>query len=314
MRVFVAGATGAIGRCLLPMLVRRGHEVTGSTRSGDSVRRIEEQGAAATVCDVFDHTSLGAALDQAKPEVVVNQLTSIPKRIDPRRIGEEMQATNKLRTEGTEALLSAAEFAGARCIVTQSISFCYAPGSDQLATEDQPLYRDAPPGFGGMIEAVARSEELVLSSNTLAGIVLRYGFFYGPGTIYASDGSFAEDVRSRRIPVIGRGNGMYSFVHVDDAAFATTLAIEDGRPGIYNVVDDEPATFSDWLPDYAELLGAPRPMRVPEVVGRLAGGPYVSYLTTELRGACNHKAKQRLQWKPRYASWRDGFRAALQIQ
>lgn len=314
MRIFVAGATGAIGRCLVPMLVQRGHEVTGATRSVGSISRIEREGAAAAVCDVFDNDSLEAALRAARPDVVVNQLTSIPKRMDPRRIDEEMRATNRLRTEGAEALLQAAESAGARGMVTQSISFCYTPGGDHLATEEQPLYLDAPPSFSGMIEAVARSEELVLSSDALAGIVLRYGFFYGPGTIYANDGSFAEDVRRRRIPVIGSGRGTYSFVHVDDAAFATALAIEDGRPGVYNVVDDEPATFADWLPSYAQLLGAPSPLRVPEVVGRLAGGPYVSYLTTELRGASNDKAKDELRWKPRYASWRDGFRAALQIQ
>ena len=187
----------------------------------------------------------------------------------------------------------------------------YSPQSTTLATEDTPLYREAPTGFADIVHAVDQSERITLDAPGIDGIILRYGYFYGPGTIYARGGSFAEDVQRRRVPIVGDGSGTFSFIHVADAAMATLAALTQGVSGVYNIVDDQPAAVREWLPCYAKLLGAQRPLRVPRFVGRLVGGSYASYLMTQQRGASNSKAKVDLGWEPRYASWRDGFRAEL---
>lgn len=307
MKVFVAGATGAIGRPLVPQLLAAGHEVTGMTRSQESAAALGEAGASAAVVDVFDAAALNAAVADARPEVLVHELTAIPEDLDPRKMEAQFEATNRVRTEGTRNLLAAARSAGARRVVAQSIAFAYAPREGGLHGEDDPIWAEATPIFA----AVQALEDQVLGADALEGLVLRYGFFYGPGTSYALDGGTAETVRKRQFPVMGRGRGEWPFIHIDDAAAATVLAVERGAPGAYNVVDDEPAPLCEWLPVYAEALGAKKPMRVPKLVARLAAGKMATHYGTAMRGASNEKAKRELGWSPRYASWREGFRKGL---
>ncbi len=217
-----------------------------------------------------------------------------------------------MRREGTRNLVRAAVGAGARRLVAQSIAFVYAPSGPSVVDEEHPLWHGAPRPFGAAVAAVDELERSVLDPGTgLEGVVLRYGFFYGPGTSYASDGYLAGEVRRRRFPRIGRGAGVFSFIHVDDAASATVAGLDRGSPGAYNVVDDDPAPMSEWLPYYATTLGAKPPLRVPKLVARLVAGAYAVMLATELRGASNARAKRELAWEPRHPSWRAGFRDAL---
>ena len=311
MNIFVAGATGVIGRRLLPRLIHDGHAVTAITRSPDRVAHLRDAGAVPVVCDVFDEDALKRTVARAEPEVLLHQLTNLPPRIDPRRVKETLAPTNKLRTEGTRILMKAAKAAGARRFIAQSFSAYYAPRTTWPATEEEPLYTQAPAAFAEAVHAIDSLEQTVLNTPGIEGIALRYGYFYGPGTVYAADGTFAEDVRHRRVPIIGDGGGMLSFVHVDDAAAATVLALNQGEPGLYNIVDDDPTPFGEWLPIYAGLLGAPRPMRLPKAIGRLGAGRFGVFFMTEQRGAANKKAKQRLGWRPIYSSWSEGLRAEL---
>jgi nucleoside-diphosphate-sugar epimerase len=307
--VFVAGASGAVGRPLVPMLVAAGHEVTGTTRSGQRAETIRAAGATAAVVDALDAEALRAAVAGARPEVVVHELTALPHRFAPRST-DFYDATNRLRTEGTRNLIEAARAAGARRLVCQSIAFAYAPGArPDVKNEDAPLALDAPPPFGEVVRALAAMEREVLEADGLEGVVLRYGWFYGPGTYYGEGGGTEREVRRRRFPVIGSGAGVFSFVHVEDAAAATVAAVERGAPGAYNVVDDEPAAMRDWLPAYAEAIGAPRPLRIPVWLARLVAGPMATVINTQ-PGAANAKAKRELGWTPRWPSWRDGFRSA----
>jgi nucleoside-diphosphate-sugar epimerase len=310
MRVFVAGATGAIGRPLIPRLVAAGHEVTGMTRSEQRADEIAAAGAKAVVCDVFDAERLTGLVREAQPEAVVNQLTALPERLDLGR-KDVYDATNRVRTEGTANLVAAMRAAGARRLVAQSISFVYEPEGDWVKDETAPVMRSAPGPFGGALRALFGLERQVLEAPGIEGLVLRYGFFYGPETTYAPDGYQAGEVRKRRFPVVGPGSGTFSFVHVEDAAGATVLALERGAPGIYNVVDDEPAALREWLPVYAEALGAKRPFRVPVWIAKLVGGAAVASMAVTVRGASNAKAKRELGWEPAYPSWRRGFREAL---
>jgi 2-alkyl-3-oxoalkanoate reductase len=309
MRVFVAGASGAIGRRLLPQLVAAGHEVTGITRSEERAEAIRAAGARAVICDALDTDALHAAVTGAAPEVVVHQLTALPHRFDPR--DKELYAsTNRLRSETTRTLLDAARAAGARRLICQSIAFAYAPGGEtEVKDEEAPLALDAPLPFGDAVRAIDEMERAVVGADGLEGLVLRYGWFYGPGTYYADDGTMTEDIRRRRFPVIGKGDGLYSFVHVDDAASATVAAVERGAPGIYNVVDDDPAPQRVWLPLYAEAIGAKKPRRVPVWLARLVVGKIATMANVQ-PGASNAKAKRELGWEPRWASWREGFREA----
>ncbi|HXJ64802.1 MAG TPA: NAD(P)-dependent oxidoreductase [Actinomycetota bacterium] len=311
MRVFVAGAAGVIGRRLLPMLVEAGHDVTGTTRRDDRVEWIRSRGAVPVQLDVFDADALSDAVVAAKPDVVVHELTDIPQSIDPKRYAEQMAGNNRIRIEGTRNLVAAAKAAGARRLVAQSIAFAYRPEGGDIRDEEDPLYLDAPEPMGATIVALAELESQVLEAGAPEGVVLRYGYFYGPGTVYASDGSTAARVRKHRFPVVGAGNGIFSFVHVDDAAAATVLALDHGEPGIYNVVDDEPSPVSEWLPEYARVLGAKSPGTVPIWLARAAGGGRTVHIMEDLRGASNHKARTGLGWTPMYPSWREGFREGL---
>jgi nucleoside-diphosphate-sugar epimerase len=300
MRIVVAGASGAVGRQLVPMLAEAGHTVAGLTRSESKTSIIEAAGAEPIVADVLDAEAVKAAVRAAEPEVVVHELTAIPPVVNPRRFAEEFAPTNRLRREGTRNLVAAALAAGSRRIVAQSIA--QAPFGGWIKAELDPLYGDAPPVFRETFQAVIDLEATVLGASGLEAIVLRYGNFYGPGTAYGRDGSNAELVRQQLFPIAGEGSAHWSFIHVRDAARATAMAVSRGEPGVYNIVDDEPAAVADWLPVYAAALGAAEPPRTPPP--RSAYGTYGMLLA---RGASNAKAKRLLGWAPRYATWREGF-------
>jgi nucleoside-diphosphate-sugar epimerase len=308
MRVFVAGASGAVGRPLLPRLLAAGHEVTGMTRRSDRAERIRGSGAEAVVCDVFEAQALEEAVAAARPDVIVHLLTALPERFRPR---SDLSPTNRIRVEGTRNLIAAARAAGARRVVAESVAFMYAPEGDWVKDEEAPLYTEAPGSYAAAVEAVADMERQVIGAEGMEGVALRYGWLYGPGTYYERGGSQADDTEKRRSPVVGEGTGVFSFLHVDDAATATVAAVERGEPGAYNVVDDDPAPLREWLPAYAEALGAKRPRRVPVWVARLFAGPAMAGSAVNLRGASNAKAKRELGWQPGYPSWRQGFRASL---
>jgi nucleoside-diphosphate-sugar epimerase len=307
MRVFVAGASGAIGRPLVRRLLEAGHQVTGMTRRQERAAEIRKAGAEAVVCDVFDAPALSDAVVAARPDIVVHELTALPPRIDPRR-ADTYPATNRLRTEGTSILIEAARAAGARRFVAQSIVFIYAPAGPRVVDERAPVIQGAPGHLGEAMDATLGCERQVLA---IGGLVLRYGYFSGPGTSFARGGTMAEDFHKRRFPIVGAGEGMMSFLQIDDAASATVAACERGAPGVYNVCDDEPARMRDWIPVYAEAVGAKRPLRVPRWVVRALAGRTIAAVMTELRGASNEKAKRELGWQPRYPSWRQGFAQAL---
>ncbi len=311
MKVLVAGATGVIGRRLVPMLIEAGHEVIGMTRSQAKADALEEAGATPLVCDVFNANLLHDRVKEAQPEVIVHEMTDLPPALDPRKAETQMAGTDRIRTEGTANLVAAALAAGTRRMVAQSIAFAYAPSGRGLRDEEDLLYERAPAPWGRSVRAVGELERLVTASDHLEGIVLRYGFFYGAGSSYASDGSIAAQVRARRFPIVGKGQGVFSFIHVDDAAAATVAAVDRGWPGIYNVVDDDPAPLREWLPVYADALEAKKPRRVPKVIARILAGRYAVLLATELQGASNERAKRELAWQPRYASWRQGFKDSL---
>ncbi|MEY2616610.1 MAG: hypothetical protein QOH78_2383 [Verrucomicrobiota bacterium] len=312
MKIFIAGATGAVGRRLIPALIQLGHQVIGMSRSKDKMKMIRASGATPVIADAFDAKALNNALQETKPDVVMHQLTSIPGRLNLRNIGRDFALTNRLRTEGTDHLLAAAKAAGVHRFIAQSFAgWPYARQGGPVKTEEAPLDPNPPKELRGMLAAIEHSEKVVLESAHLDGVVLRYGAFYGPGTSIAADGAMLEEVRRRRVPIVGRGAGIWSFVHVDDVAAATLLAAEHGRPGIYNIVDDDPAPVSDWLPALAKAVGAPPPLRIPAFIARLAIGAHGISLMNEIRGASNAKAKRELSWKPFYPTWRSGFREGL---
>jgi nucleoside-diphosphate-sugar epimerase len=310
MKVFVAGASGAIGRPLVRQLVAAGHEVTGMTRREERAAEIRAAGAKACVCDAFDAPALGAAVGEAAPEAVVHMLTALPPRIDWKG-DDPLAATNRVRTEGTGNLIAAARAAGTSRIVAESVAFLYAPRGDWVKDEQAPLFEGAPAPFGGAVGALADLERQVGAAEGVEGVVLRFGWLYGPGTSYAADGSQADEVRRRRLPIVGKGTGIFSFIHVEDAAAATVAALGRGAPGAYNVVDDEPAPMREWVPVYAEALGAKPPRRVPVWLAKLLAGRVLAGNAVSLRGASNAKAKRELGWQPSYPSWRQGFREDL---
>jgi nucleoside-diphosphate-sugar epimerase len=305
MRVFVAGAGGAIGRRLVPQLVAAGHEVVATTQSREKVAALCALGARGVVMDGLDAGSVGEAVARAEPEAVIHQMTALPANPDLRRFDREFARTNELRTRGTDHLLAAAAAVGVRRFVAQSFTgWPNERSGGPVKSEDDPFEPD-PPGQGESLEAIRYLERAVLEAAPIEGVVLRYGTFYGPGTGFAE--VFPELIRKRKLPVVGGGGGIWSFVHLDDAAAATVIALHQGAPGIYNVVDDDPAPVADWLPYLAAELGAPPPRRVPAWLARLAIGPVGVALMTRVRGATNGKAKQELGWEPRLKSWRDGF-------
>lgn len=309
MKIFVAGATGAVGRRLVLLLTAAGHEVAGLTRSpakADLLRRI---GATPVIADALDPSAVMDVVNREKPDVVVHELTSI-ERVDPRNFDEGFSETNRLRKEGTDYLLAAARAAGAGRFVAQSFAgWPYAREGGPVKTEEDPLDPEPPAAFRRTLEAIRYLESAVTGETSLEGLVLRYGSFYGPGTAISEQGWMVNDVRKRRIPIIG-GGGVWSFIHVDDAARFTRAAVERGVPGVYNIVDDDPARVSQWLPALAEALGAKPPRRIPAWIARFVIGDGVVFMT-DVRGASNAKAKQAFGVNLIWPSWRDGFRRGL---
>jgi nucleoside-diphosphate-sugar epimerase len=309
MRVFVAGATGVIGRRLVPLLRAGGHEVIGMVRSPERESALRALGAEPAIADALDAAAVRGAVQAARPDAVIHQLTSLPRRIDPRKLERDFALNDRLRGEGTRNLVEAAQAAGVSRLVAQSIAFAYAPGPPgTIHTEDDPLFLDAPEPMARTMGAVAELERAVLGAN---GVVLRYGYFYGPGSSIARDGSLGQDVSRRRLPIVGGGRGVWSFIHVDDAAHATVRALATGAGAAYNVVDDDPAPVAEWVPALAQALGAPRPLRVPRLLAYPLAGRYGVMTMTRSQGASNALAKSALDWQPRYATWRDGFKHAL---
>ncbi|WP_137119631.1 NAD-dependent epimerase/dehydratase family protein [Segeticoccus rhizosphaerae] len=308
MRILVAGATGAIGRQLVPRLVTAGHEVHGMTRSESKQDLLRGLGAVPVVADALDPDQVAEAVGRARPEVIVHELTAIGG-LDLRQMDRSFAATNRLRTEGTDNLLSAGQAVGVRRFVAQSYFAAYARTGGPVKNEDDAVDPSPAREMRETVAAILHLEEAVLGAQWTEGIVLRYGGFYGPGTSLAPGGDQTEMVRKRRFPLVGDGAGVWSFIHVADAADATAAAVERGTRGIYNIVDDEPAPVAEWLPALAQTLGAKAPMRVPRFVGRLFAGETGVVMMTELRGASNAKAKRELVWRPAHPSWRQGFAA-----
>lgn len=272
---------------------------------------IRELGAEPVVVDALDRASLRGAVIEARPEIVINQLTSLPQKLDYKRAKQTFGPTTELRGKAGPALAGAAAEAGAKRLIVQSVCFFYASTGKAVHSEDDPLIElppELPQAQGAIaLEALERS---AVETPGIDGVVLRYGFFYGPGSAYASDGGWAEDVRRRRLPIVGKGTGIFSFVQMDDAVSATIAALDRGS-GIHNVCDDEPAPMSEWLPAYAEALGAKPPRRVPVWLASWVAGKQAAVMSTQLEGASNEKAKRELDWQPKYPSWRQGFREAL---
>ena len=303
MRVFVAGATGAIGARLVPQLVERGHEVIGSSRSAGKAGRLRALGAEPVVLDILDRDAVREAVLAARPDAIVHQATALAGLGDFKRFDRSFAQTNRLRTEGTDALLAAADEAGVRRVVAQSYGgWPYAREGGPVKTEEDPLDPTPVPAMSETLAAIRHLEQAVVGAG---GLALRYGGFYG-----SPEDAQLELVRKRRFPIVGDGGGVWSFVHLEDAAAATILALERGERGIYNVVDDEPAPVREWLPALAAAIGAKPPRRVPRGLARLLAGESGVVLMTEIRGASNAKAKRELGWTLRYPSWRQGFRAA----
>jgi nucleoside-diphosphate-sugar epimerase len=311
MRVFVAGATGAIGKQLVPRLVAAGHAVHGMTRYESKRAMLKELGAVPVVADALAPEQVAEAVGRARPEVIVHQLTAIGS-VDLRHLDRDFAATNRLRTEGTDHLLSAGQAVGVRRFVAQGIAGygAYVRTGGPVKSEEDPFDPTPARDMRQTLAAIRHLEQAVLGARWTEGIVLRYGTFYGPGTGIAPGGEQFELVRRRRFPVVGDGGGVWSYIHIADAAEATVAAVEHGRRGVYNVVDDDPAPVAEWLPALARTLGARKPMRVPRFVGRLFAGEAGVMMLTEQRGASNAKAKRELGWRPAHPSWRQGFTAA----
>ena len=305
MRVFVAGATGVIGQYLVPSLIAAGHEVTGTTRSPAKAAGLRQAGAAPVIADGLDRQAMLDAVQAAQPDVIVHQMTALAAMTDFRHFDQEFAVTNELRTKGTDYLLEAARLAGTRRFIAQSfIGWNNARTGSPVKTERDPLDPDPLPATRQSMAAIRHIEETVPGA-VPEGLVLRYGMLYGHG---ASD-SMLDIVRKRRMPVIGGGTGIWSFTEVTDAAAATAAAVTRGAPGVYNIVDDEPAPVRLWLPYLSQCLGVKPPRHAPAWAGRLLAGEMVVSLMTQARGSSNEKAKRELGWAPRYASWRDGFPA-----
>jgi nucleoside-diphosphate-sugar epimerase len=315
MKVFVAGAAGALGKQLIPRLVANGHDVVGMTRTDSKRDLIRSLGARPVIADALDAQSVGAAVSEADPDVIVHEATALAGSLDLRHFDRDFALTNRLRTEGTDHLLSAGRAVGVRRFVAQSYAgWPFARVGGPVKTEDDPLDPEPAKPFRAMLAAIEHLEAVVVGADWTEGVVLRYGGFYGPGTSLttAGPGEHVDAIRKRKFPVVGDGAGVWSFVHIEDAASATVAAIEHGPRGVYNVVDDEPAPVSVWLPAVAETLGAKPPMRVPRWIGRLLAGEAATVMMTEIRGASNAKAKRELGWNPRYPSWRQGFAHGLE--
>ena len=287
--------------------------MVGTTRTPAKTERLRQLGAEPVVLDALDEVAVKDAVAAASPEVVVHELTDIPDTIDPRKLDQQFAATNRLRTEGMDHLLEASRAAGVRRFVAQSFgAWVYARTGGPVKVETDAMETDPPSSVRQTLAAILHVERTLTEATDVEGIALRYGGFYGPGTSMGEGAAMLEMIRKRRFPIVGGGTGVWSFIHIDDAAAATVAAIEGGPPGIYNVTDDEPAPVSVWLPELASALGAPPPRRMPAWLARLFVGETGVVMMTSVRGASNAKAKRELGWQPRFASWREGFRTGLE--
>lgn len=309
MKIFIAGGSGAVGSRLVPLFVAAGHEVTGTSRDPEGVRRIAAAGGRGVVMDGRDTASVRRAVLDAEPEVLVHQLTSLAGGFDFKRFDEIFAVTNELRTRGTDALLAAAKEVGTGRIVVQSYTgWTNEHAGTAVKTEQDPIDPSPVPASRNTLAAIAYAERATVDAG---GLALRFGSFYGPGQALGEGGEMLALVRKRRVPIVGGGTGIWSFCHIDDAATATFAAATRGAAGIYNIVDDEPAPVSEWLPELARAVGAKPPLRAPAWVARMLIGDFgVAWMTTA-RGSSNAKAKAELGWAPRYATWREGFRTGL---
>jgi nucleoside-diphosphate-sugar epimerase len=308
MKVFVAGSTGAIGRILLPLLLQNGHEVVALVRSPQKANGVEALGAKVALADALNKEELTAAIRQADPEVIIHQLTALTGVGNLRKLDEEFALTNRLRTEATDTILAAGRAVKTRRVIVQS--FCgwpFAREGGPVKTEKDPLDPNPPVNFRTTLAAIRYLEDTVRTTEGVEALALRYGLFYGPGTGIAKDGPVVELIRKRKLPIVGDGGGIWSFIHIRDAAQVTLAAMSRGAPGIYNVVDDEPAPVSVWLPFLADVLGGKRPRKLPVWLGRLLIGDGGVSMMTKIRGGSNVKAKREFNWRPIYPSWRRGF-------
>jgi nucleoside-diphosphate-sugar epimerase len=306
-RVLIAGATGEIGRRLTPALVAAGDEVFGLARSDRSASAVSSLGATPVRGDALDRGEVMAAVAEARPEIIIHQLTAIPRSgINPRKFAAAFGPTNRLRREATRHLADAAEEHGVRRLVAQSIAFAYKPAGPPVLDESAPLDTGAEGGWGEIVRAIAALEDAVLGGSGFEGVVLRYGQFYGPGTAYAADGAIGSMVLKRRMPIVGDGGGRQPFVHIDDAMTATVAALDSGT-GVYNVTDDDSPPSRDWIPALAEALDAKPPRRVPVWLARIAAGPDAVRVMTAQRGASNARIRDELGWQPSHPDWRAGF-------
>ena len=303
MRVFIAGGTGAIGRPLIARLLAAGHTVTALTRNPEKARALEEQGIESAVADVFDAGAIQAALQRTRPEVVIEQLTALPRTYTREAMNAAAAVNRRLRLEGGANVLAAAKAAGVRRYLRQSVAIWAVPGSG-LAAEETSLVADGPPAVAADAGVVNELEQRLLTADDIEGIVLRYGFFYGPGTWFNPDGDVASQVRQQQFPIVGSGDGVWSWLHIVDAAAATVLAAERGKAGIYVVANDKPLPVHTWLPAFAQWLSAPAPPRISiEDALRREGGADAVYYATRMRGVSNAKAKRELSFQPRSLEW-----------
>jgi nucleoside-diphosphate-sugar epimerase len=313
MKIFIAGASGAIGTPLVSQLVARGHEVVGTTRSAGKTEALRALGAEPVIVDALDPDSVADAVAKAEPDVIVHQLTSLGGPASSKNVKRAAAATNRLRTEGTDHLLAAARAVGVRKVVAQSNAMWMDRAVGPVADENDRLEPNPPADAEALVGALRHLEEAVTGIKWAEGIAIRYGAFYGPGTGVeaAPGGVMTELIRKRRVPIVGGGGWIMSWVHITDAASATVAAIERGKPGIYHVADDEPAPARDVLPELARALGAKPPRRVPAWLVRLVAGGAAADMMTRAPGISSEKAKRELGWTPRYASWRTGFAEGL---
>jgi nucleoside-diphosphate-sugar epimerase len=301
MRVFVAGATGAIGSPLMSALIAAGHEAIGMTSTERGLSTLKELGADGVIANALDAQAVTAALQNIRPEAVIDELTSLPRHYTPDEMRVAAERDRRLRLEGGGNLLNAARAAGTRRYVVQSTGFFYGPG-DGLAVESDALAADASPGIASSVRTYMQIEERLSQASGLDTVALRYGFFYGPGTWFSEHGDVGNQVRERKYPLTGSGRGVWSWIHVADAATATVAAL-DCDPGIYNIVDDDPCELATWLQAFADAIGAPEPPRITEAEALAKLGPDPVYYATRLRGASNAKAKQKLGFAPRRLEW-----------
>lgn len=315
MKVFLAGATGVVGRRLVPMLVEAGHSVVGTTTDTGRADALQARGAEPTVVDGLDRDGVIAAVTKAEPDVVINQMTALADMgSNMRKMDRYFTVTNRLRTEGSAHLLEAARELGARRFITQSYnSWNNIREGGPVKTEADPLDPNPPKHLQETAHAIQQQEKMVEATEDLETVVLRYGSFYGPGTSVSTDesGFILDTIRKGRFPIAGKGTGVWSWLHIDDAALSCVAAVDSKATGIFNVADDEPAPVSEWLPYLCEVIGAKPPRRVPLWLGRLAGGPVLVAMMESIRGADNSKAKRELGWTPKWPTWREGFKSGL---